>query len=318
MTDELTTADGRALPRARLRKLPIAVVAVTVVIVLAFAYVLVLHSFRSDGRSQTHAFDIGDTNARGVLKTGGFEITADVVAVDDVKELMTIRLDFTGWPTRVVDDRGLLAEPVKLVINSSEGGQSLPLKVGEPLSAMDVTVALKGQVREYPFDHHDDALAFFFTQIGTKAATQRDIPTITHLRAAVHGFSFNFTAFTQDTVGNALVGASVHISRAGSTVFFAVFIMVLMWALALSAVAIAIMLSYVRHDIGPGVLGFLAALLFAFPGIRTVLPGAPPIGSLNDYLAFFWAESIVAVTVVILTVVFLVRTARSNVQLASQ
>lgn len=296
--------------RPRLRKLPIAVVAVVVVIVMAFAYVLVLESFRADGKAEERALDIGDTNERDVKKRG-FEINARVIAVDDAKEQMTIRLDFTPWSSAIVDDTGHVLEPMALIVNSSEGGQSIPFEVGEPMSAMDVTVALDGQLREYPFDHHDDNFGIFFTQPGTTPDAQVDLPTLTHLRAAVHGFSIGLTSYAAEGTGSFLF-ASVHIERAGSTVFFAVFIMVLMWALALSAVAIAIMLTYVRHDIGPGVLGFLAALLFAFPGIRTVLPGAPPIGSLNDYLSFFWAESIVAVTVVILTIVFLVREARSS------
>ena len=48
----------------------------------------------------------------------------------------------------------------------------------------------------------------------------------------------------------------------------------------------------------PPSVGFLAALLFAFPTVRNNLPGNPPIGSLNDFLAFFWTEGIVALALV--------------------
>ncbi|WP_223244548.1 DUF4436 family protein [Streptomyces sp. CBMA156] len=39
----------------------------------------------------------------------------------------------------------------------------------------------------------------------------------------------------------------------------------------------------------------MAATLFALVGLRNAAPGSPPIGSLLDYAAFFWAELLVAV-----------------------
>ncbi|MFF2744216.1 DUF4436 family protein [Kitasatospora sp. NPDC058048] len=38
----------------------------------------------------------------------------------------------------------------------------------------------------------------------------------------------------------------------------------------------------------------MAATLFALVGIRNAAPGGPPIGSLIDCIAFFWAEAIIA------------------------
>jgi hypothetical protein len=129
------------------------------------------------------------------------------------------------------------------------------------------------------------------------------------LKGAVQGYSVSLgTSVDAAVVSN----FTVRVRRAPATRFFAIFIMVLMWALALAAVAIALILTYLRHDIGPGVLGFLAALLFALPNIRGALPGAPPIGSLNDYLAFFWAEAIVAITLIVLAVIFLIRELQSG------
>ena len=46
-------------------------------------------------------------------------------------------------------------------------------------------------------------------------------------------------------------------------------------------------------------MAFCAALLFAFPAIRNAQPFAPPMGVLSDYLGFFWAESIVAISLII-------------------
>lgn len=38
----------------------------------------------------------------------------------------------------------------------------------------------------------------------------------------------------------------------------------------------------------------MAATLFALVGMRNAAPGGPPIGSPIDYIAFFWAEAIIA------------------------
>ncbi|MFD0574689.1 DUF4436 family protein [Kitasatospora gansuensis] len=38
----------------------------------------------------------------------------------------------------------------------------------------------------------------------------------------------------------------------------------------------------------------MAATLFALVGLRNAAPGSPPIGSVIDYVAFFWAEGIIA------------------------
>jgi hypothetical protein len=48
-----------------------------------------------------------------------------------------------------------------------------------------------------------------------------------------------------------------------------------------------------------GEMAFCAALLFAFPAIRNAQPFAPTMGMLSDYLGFFWAESIVAISLII-------------------
>jgi hypothetical protein len=46
-------------------------------------------------------------------------------------------------------------------------------------------------------------------------------------------------------------------------------------------------------------MAFYAALLFAFPAIRNAQPFTPPMGVLSDYLGFFWAESLVAISLII-------------------
>jgi hypothetical protein len=52
---------------------------------------------------------------------------------------------------------------------------------------------------------------------------------------------------------------------------------------------------------------WLAALLFAMVPLRSAMPGAPPIGALSDVLAFFWAEMLIALSLVLIVFTWLRR-----------
>jgi len=80
---------------------------------------------------------------------------------------------------------------------------------------------------------------------------------------------------------------------------YSVFIALLMLLISISVSRMA--LKRFRSSGPPemGEMAFCAALLFAFPAIRNAQPFAPPMGVLSDYLGFFWAESLVAVTLLI-------------------
>jgi hypothetical protein len=51
----------------------------------------------------------------------------------------------------------------------------------------------------------------------------------------------------------------------------------------------------------------IAGMLFALPAVRNLQPGVPPLGGLSDFLSFFWAESLVAISLPILFFVWLTR-----------
>ncbi|MFI9321880.1 DUF4436 family protein [Kitasatospora aureofaciens] len=82
--------------------------------------------------------------------------------------------------------------------------------------------------------------------------------------------------------------------RARSTLVLVWFMTGAMWVLALAVMVGA----EVLHRAGLGLvrpaLGWMAATPFALVGLRNAAPGGPPIGSLFDCIAFFWAEAIVA------------------------
>lgn len=85
---------------------------------------------------------------------------------------------------------------------------------------------------------------------------------------------------------------------------FAVFMMIAMWALAVSVLIGGWFLVTRRKGLTWPALGWMAATLFALATFRNTAPGTPPIGCLLDYhLAFLWAATAIAfclVTVVVM------------------
>jgi hypothetical protein len=240
--------------------------------------------------------------------SGGVEVYADVLSVDPLAHNMTVRM--TVFPPGSADPIALSVS--SRVVQPFDKGATDPTTFDVPVQLSILPTQAGGplvldnnrsnRITSYPFDYYEAEFGVGAKSKPADGSLPKNIPTHVYLNYAVHGFRLDPVPY-QD-------GFNIHIERAPSTVAFAVFVMVLMWLLTAAIVAMALILTILRHDIGPGVLGFLAAVLFAFPGIRNVLPGAPPLGSLNDYLSFFWCEGIVAITLVVLTVLFLTREAR--------
>jgi hypothetical protein len=83
-------------------------------------------------------------------------------------------------------------------------------------------------------------------------------------------------------------------ARASTVKFFSIFVMVVMWGVTIVVLLMTFSIVMRGRKIEIGMFSFLAALLFAFVALRNAQPGSPPIGSFSDYIAFFWAEILIA------------------------
>ncbi|MER7757350.1 DUF4436 family protein [Kitasatospora sp. NPDC097643] len=150
-----------------------------------------------------------------------------------------------------------------------------------------------GTVTDYPFDRHHFAVSF------EASDPTGAVPVGVVFADADPFFVVHPTSTPSDSGATVLTGG---VTRARSTFILAWFMIAAMWALALAVLAGA----EVLHRGGQGMvwpsLGWMAATLFALVGMRNAAPGSPPIGSLIDYLAFFWAEGIIAASLVVTVV----------------
>lgn len=131
------------------------------------------------------------------------------------------------------------------------------------------------------------------------------VPTTLDVFASIHGFSFKLDTSSEESDGGHLV--TLGVERSPATRFFSIFVMVVMWALALLALALMVRLILLGRPIEFPMFTFVAVLLFAFPAVRNALPGAPPLGVRSDYLSFFWCEVLVAFSLIVMLGTWLIR-----------
>lgn len=220
------------------------------------------------------------------------DIEASVQRVDAAGRELTLRVQVT--PRGELAEAGGVSPTEDLTLQTSPStGGDLSFKAHSRIATMDLPVTLTGgSITDYPFDAYDAAVEFSAVQGGEKVPVHM---TLTNSDAL-----FSAGVDASEDNGTAIYG--VALGRSTSVLVFAVFMMVAMWALAVSVLIGAWFLVTRRKGLTWPALGWMAATLFALAAFRNTAPGTPPIGSLLDYIAFLWAETVIAfclVTVVV-------------------
>lgn len=227
----------------------------------------------------------------------GISIEARLISVDTASHSATVRIDPAPVGSyELGHDTGLLARGVVLYTTTVDGSVQHPYRADNFIDPFKTTLPLEGDTSTYPFHH-------LTVEIDALAATARGVrsgklvPVRLHIISDVAGYRASPRSITRQ---GTVVKIGLHVDPSWATVLFALFIMAVMWALALAAVAVTVNLVTRRRRFEPAFAPLLATLLFAFPVVRNALPGIPPVGALFDYAAFFWAESIVALALIAL------------------
>jgi hypothetical protein len=178
---------------------------------------------------------------------------------------------------------------------------------GQVMPAIDTTVDLvETDAQAYPYDTYG---MYLILSVAKPDGT--NVPSVLAVRNTAEGWTLDSTAQSPKDVPPDTFGFQLEMHRIVSTQVYALFIMALMWALAVAGVFMALtLIRNTDHKIEAGPLTYLAALLFAFPLIRTLLPGDPALGILADFAAYFWVEVVVGMTLFALLVTWIVRERR--------
>ena len=270
-------------------------VGVGVLMVGLFALVLNLYERETSAGHINVATESGDIPNR-------LDVRGTVVGADLVKGELSIRLAFEPKGDLLSKDGITLSKDLRLLTNAATGLAERTLPKNKPAGSTDVVLELfGGDSADYPFDQHKAELEIYL--VTGDAAAPVEVPMHLELDGAWHGLALDATA--DPTNGPGHVGINFQIDRSATVMGVACFIMAIQMLLALALIALVFSIIRGRKP-EVSMFSWMGAMMFAFPALRNASPGIPPVlGTLSDYLAFFWAESTVAIVLVISVSIYL-------------
>lgn len=320
----MSASQAQGAPKRNIVSLIIVAIAL---LLLVIGYVTVLRGYKSEGDNRS--FHISDKQTAG---NDYVKVDLKVIGVDPIKGDMTVRMAFNPEGAMQKDEFSP-ANDITLFINSATGKQEHKFEKGKRMNPMDVTIPLDGQASDYPFDSHEAVLEMIMTtpvkaeakseqpkETGDEAPaaaapkpqekasfydTNEPVPMAVDFEGSIPGLKLEAEKDKDSDVG--YTGIEMKISRSSTVVFFSTFVMILM--LFLSCVVVLMMLRFWlgNRKIEVSAMSVYGAMLFAFPALRNSQPGVPPLGTYSDYVSFFWAEMLVAISLVTIITLWVVR-----------
>jgi len=191
-------------------------------------------------------------------------------------------------------ESGIVREGFRILVNATGGENSHTFAPGQPVQAIEYSVALAGSsVYRYPLDRYDASLVILAAD-GT--GPEGDPLTVEYsLTSSVLPFALDADAL--DAADCPFGGCiALEASRPASTVGYALWFVILVWGLALAGLGVILLVARRGVELPLWVFGYLVGVLFALPPLRASLPGSPPPGGLVDFVAFYWAVAVVGLT----------------------
>jgi hypothetical protein len=280
---------------------------VILVAAVGAAFALVFSAYQEEGANRSAWLSAG---ADPDQTADRMDVLATVQSVDPIKGEAVVRLDFFPKGTLASADGWSATRDFTVYTNSSLK-PSIAYKKGQRINAVDVTFELyNGLYTDYPFDRHDSEIQIYIGSMGQPKSEgeqpqEEMLPVSVELFGMVHGFSLQGVVAAESAPDFADI--NLTIARSSSTIVWAVFVMALLWLMTLGVVGVTFYVVLFNRKLEFGSFAWMGAMLFAFVSFRSAAPGVPPIGSLIDFVAFFWAEFLVAASLIVMVTVYLIR-----------
>jgi hypothetical protein len=282
------------------------IIGLIVLLAFAAAYVFALTKYKSEAENRA-AWLEPDTQKAGENR---IDVVGRIVTADVMKGDIVVRLEFKPHGSFLAADGATLTRDLELYVASATGKNVHEFKKGKRMNPVEAVVEIyEGEPMDYPFDTHTAELAFFFEPAAAKGGEtggEESIPVAVQLGGSVAGLRID-TDYDKENNKPDHAVIDISIQRATTAMFFSVFIMIAMWALTFGVIFLVFRVFAGHRKIEISMFSFLGALLFAFPALRNSQPGTPPIGTLSDFIAFFWAEVIIALSLLTVVICWLVR-----------
>jgi hypothetical protein len=240
------------------------------------------------------------------------EALVRTASIDPNKGDLVLRVEVRAKGSLLGSDGVSVTRPVSVDVVGATGTASYRYAAGDRISPVEVTIGLSGDVNSYPFDSYHSPFGVVATaspptgnQPGPAPPTSAP-PTRLVFDGTLSGYQVTAKPITMHAEPD-LLRLDLSMNRAPLTRAFAILILVLQALLAAAAAALAIVVWTRHRRIEITMMTWLAALLFAIVPLRSAMPGAPAIGALVDELVFFWAVTIIAMSLVSILILWVRR-----------
>lgn len=264
------------------------------------AFSTALYFYQNDRTQRAANLSFGDDQSPNRM-----EIAVALLGVDPIKGELNLRFAPTPKGTYAKDDR--LTKELKLFTGIESGKAEVTLeknRIPDPVTG--VISLVDGRVSDYPFDVHSTD---FYLFLSNPKDENEDIPMEVNFYGAVSGYNIDADLIPTNEFAStdSYIGLRVKISRSVITKSFSIFLMAAMWLIGIIIFTMTMVVVWQPRPIEFGMFTLIAGMLFALPAVRNLQPSVPPLGGLSDFLSFFWAESLVAISLPILFFAWLTR-----------
>jgi hypothetical protein len=263
------------------------------------AFSTALYFYQNDRTQRSANLTFGDDK-----EPNRIEVAVSLLGVDPIKGEINLRFAPNPEGTYAKDNR--LAKELKFFTGIESGKSEVTLEKNRIPDAVTGSLSINGRVSDYPFDVHSSDFYLFFTN--PKDETE-EIPIVVNFYGAISGYNIDvdYVPKAEFESSDTYIGLRVAVSRSVITKSFSVFLMIAMWLIGLVVFTMTMVVVWQPRPIEFGMFTLIAGMLFALPAVRGLQPSVPPLGGLTDFLSFFWAESLVAVSMPILFFTWLTR-----------
>ncbi|CAN1213114.1 DUF4436 domain-containing protein [Tumidithrix helvetica PCC 7403] len=257
------------------------------------AFFLALYAYQNDltQRSSGYSFGVDEKEPNRISLPIGF------LAVDPIKGDLSIRIAPIPHGSFAIGETDIMSTDLNFYASIEGGKGDLQIKKKKISPSVDGTLSLfNGRVTDYPFDTHEAEIYLYFSNPKDE---KQSIPMEVDFIGALPGYNID-TDIIKGFDSAEEIGVKIKISRSIITKAFAMFILIAMWLVPLAVLFMALAVLLQNRPAELGMFAYMGALLFALPAVRNIQPGIPPVGTLTDFLSFFWAELLVAIAQMII------------------
>lgn len=284
------------------RKLLIKRIVIMLIFLALFigAFSSALYFYQNDRTQRSANLVFGDDKNKNRI-----DVAVTLLGVDPLKSEINLR--FASKPEGIYAKDDRLTKDLKFFTGIESGKSEVTLEKNRIPDSVTGSVSMSsGRVSDYPFDVHSSDFYLFFSNPKDE---KEEIPMVVNFYGAISGYNIDvdYIPKAEFESSDIYMGLRVNVSRSVITKSFSVFLMIAMWLIGLVVFTMTMVVVWQPRPIEFGMFTLIAGMLFALPAVRNLQPNVPPLGGLSDFLSFFWAESLVAVSMPILFFTWLTR-----------